>query len=695
MVKRLGRFRSQRVGRPESLNAGKALTGERALGGRLLFLSLCISIGFETLFFWPSVGNAYTVPKFAAVLVGGAILLPQVCFRLLKARPTRLQRLFLLLLGFQIIALTWATANSFSPAASFWSGDWRRMGWLSQTAMMTAAAAACVAIGRDFNRCRRLLWLIAALGVVSAGYAVLQWVGWDPFFPASIRDRIVVEGGGGYRSYGTIGQPAYYGIYLLYPFFAALALLVSEAGARRLLSGGAMIIIAAAIFSAAARSGLLGCAAGMIAFGTWGLLRRVRQSRRSAALIAASVSVAALLSVVGLTPAGKLVLHGAQRFPGMEYLASRLMSAGTDSASIGRVILWRDVVDRILPEVWLSGAGPGMFRVAFTRYRSNNYAQFGPDVHWENAHNFFLDRFTEQGVLGLLAALALIVAFFHNINRAIHASNDRRRAAACAAIGAGLGAVLVSQCFNGELVPTTYHFYLWIAISFGMLGCFEKPSAAAVAHGEGPGPLLAGAILGVTIGISVGLVWYAERNWRAETMLRAGEQAMNSSDWRGLLAAKNEAESATPHVGTYHLDFAGLIVTFLGRPNQRLDPSLRRRLAEVGIASSSWAVHRTDRPMLALLYMSVLGDMISDARSERWIHDLKNLDPYWFRPHEIAARRLLRQQKFEEALREATIAHQLAPYVESSANLWKELLAIRSKRTTTLPGENPLRVAPR
>jgi hypothetical protein len=348
------------------------------------------------------------------------------------------------------------------------------------------------------------------------------------------------------------------------------------------------------------------------------------------------------------------------------------------------MVLWSDVLVQILPRVWLSGTGPGMFRVAFTRYRSDQYSQFGPDVHWENAHNLFLDRFSEQGILGLLAILALIAAFVYNIRIAIHAAADRKQAAECVAIGSGMAAVLVSHCFIGELIPTTFYFYLWIAISFAGRHSVEKPIIWHAAHLKKPGLLAATAILGTSLAISIGLIAYAERNWRAETELRAGEQAMNSGDWSGFMIAKKGAESAMPRVGTYHLEFAQLIVTYLGRPHPGLSGTSRKRLAEIGIVSASWAVERTDKPMIALQDMIVLADLIADVRFAGWVRDLKNLDPYWFRPHEMSARLLLRQKKFEEALREAAISHELAPYVESSLRLWEQLLDnIRDSRAAS------------
>jgi len=650
--------------------------GRTPQGMSFLFVSLCASIGFETLFFWTRIGNAYTVPKVVAVLLGAAVLLPQICFRLLKDPPSRSRKMLLLLLGFQIIATTWATMNSMSPAVSFWGGDWRRMGWITQFAMISAVVAVPLAIGSDFFRWKRLLQIIAAIGAISAGYGVLQWIGWDPLLPGFLRERIIVEFAGAYRSSGTIGQPAYFANYLLYPFFAALTLLVWETGTRRFLAGGAMTIIVVGLGSTGSRNGLLGCAAGIAVFATWMIFRQWRPTGRAVALIVALLLAALLLVTVGLGSFGHDAAQAAGRLPGMEFLGSRLSSAGTDSASIGRIVLWSDVFDRILPKVWLSGAGPGMFRVAFTRYRSDSYSQFDPDVHWENAHNLFLDRFTEQGILGLLATLALIAALIYNIALAIHAADDRRQAAAYAAFGAGMAAAVVSHCFIGELIPTTYYFHLWIAISFACRQCIEKPITPQVLNLKKQGALPEKAILCAAIAISIGLVWYAERNWHAETMLRTGEEAMNSGDRQGLLAAKEEAERAMPHVGTYHLEFARLIVTFFGKPHPGLDGPSRKRLAETGIAAAQWAVDRTDKPMLALQDMIVLADLSADPRFERWIQDLKNLDPYWYRPHEMSARLLLRQRNFAKALREATIAHQLAPYAESSISVWKQLLVI-------------------
>jgi len=316
-----------------------------------------------------------------------------------------------------------------------------------------------------------------------------------------------------------------------------------------------------------------------------------------------------------------------------------------------------------------------MFRVAFTRYRSNNYSPFDPDVHWENAHNLFLDRLTEQGIFGLLAILLLIAAFAFNIGIMIRAP-DTSYAFASAAIGSAMAAVLASHCFIGELITTSFYFYLWIAVSFAAVQCAERPTVSPVLQlRNSPKWRLA---LACSLAISVALIWHAERNWHAEAMLQAGEDAANSGNMQKLLSSKREAEAAMYQVGTYHLEFARLMVTYLSKPHPLLDATSRKRLAEAGITSASWALQRTDKPMLALQDMILLADIGGDPRLEGWINDLKEMDPYWYRPHEMAAWLMLRQKKVAGGLREATIALELSHFTPSTNDVWNQLLSLQA-----------------
>jgi len=626
---------------------------------RILLVSVCVAIAFETLFFWVRIWNAYTVPKAVAALLGAAILLPQVCIQFLQYSPSRFSQRMLLLFVIQMAAITLATANSLSPAVSFWGGDWRRMGWITQFAMISVAASIPFAIRGNPKHFKFLLRAIAAIGFLSAAYGMLQWLGWDPFLPAFLRGEIVEQFAGSYRSSGTIGQPTYFANYLLYPFFSSLALLSSETGwMMRALNVANMTLIAAVLALATGRGGLAGCIIGLAVFLGWRLTLEAYSGKhlvKPAAVLIAAVTIAIAVATY----------------------AGSAMRLGTDPSSLGRIILWQDVAQRIVPKTWLLGAGPGMFRVAFTRYRSNNYSAFNPDVHWESAHNVFLDRLTEQGLIGLLAFASLIAGFACNTIQILRSSLDRRNKTLYAAIGAALPAGVASNCFNGEVIPTTYYFYIWIALSFAALDCSGAVAPAGSSKWARRWLQVTGVAAGMTA--SIGMTSYAYRNWKAETFLIVAARAVDSRDESALLKSAEDVERTMEHVGTYHLEMARLIVTFLRENWNTLDEESRTRLAQKGIDSAIRAVEQTDKPMLALMDLITLASMTSDPRTMNWLHQLQQLDPYWYRGHELTARLLLQEGKLSGALREATIARQLAPYVNSTASLWSQLIAFREQ----------------
>ena len=81
--------------------------------------------------------------------------------------------------------------------------------------------------------------------------------------------------------------------------------------------------------------------------------------------------------------------------------------------------------------------------------------------------------------------------------------------------------------------------------------------------------------------------------------------------------------------------------------------------------------------MRAHLNMIALADMTGDGKTIIWLKQLLQIDPHWFRPHELAAQVFRRERKIDDALREATIARHLAPYSDSATKLWSDLNAQR------------------
>jgi O-antigen ligase len=622
-----------------------------------LFTTLCAAVLAESLFFWPRFFDVYMVPKFVVLLIGGAVLLPQLCWVLLQRRNAVSLLPLTGLLALQLLAISWATVNSMSPVVSFWSADWRRLGWISHLAMIITALAVPLAISGDRARWRNLLRVITFAGCLGAIYGIVQWLGWDPFLPLSTREELIAAFGGYYRSPGTIGQATYYGSYLLYPFFSSMALLFCEAGVALTLPVTTMVLIAVAIgFAAAARGSVLGLAVGVLVMaGAAGILwlRRAKRPLSKRLQIGVAVLLSALLVTVAIG-------------------SRRLQTIGTDSSSIGRMLLWEDVLGRIVPKFWKTGTGPGMFRSAYAQSRSPAYGLFGADVHWETPHNVFLDRLSEQGLPGLVVYGILVAAFFINIIRSIRASSGLRDTMAFAAIGAGAVAALVSNSFNGEVIPTTYYFYLWIALSFSRL------HSGGSSRSRGRSIPINRWILAIALLISGGMLWYAEKNWKAETILKDAGIASSDGDVRRLIKDLQNGEGQMPHVGTYHLELSNRAVNLL---QQKAGASAESaQLIQVAINAASWARDRSDKPMVALINLIWLGGYSADGRTSQWINELEEADPYWYRVHESAARASLARGQFDEALKEATIACELAPYVESTVGLWRQMNALRRIR---------------
>ncbi len=628
---------------------------------RILLGCLCAAIGFESLFFWARVQNAFTVPKVVAVLLGAAALVPLLCVESMRYPVTRFSKLLIVLFTVLMAAVTVATANSISPPVSFWGGDWRRMGWITQLAMALIAVSVPFAIRSDLKNLRYLLRVVAAVGLISGAYGMLQWLGWDPLLPSFLRQQILEQFAGNYRASGTIGQPTYFANYLLYPFFSSLALLCYETSRRmRALAIANIALISVVLAIGTARGGLVGCAVGLAGFAGWLLTVQVRSSPRPARIM----GWIAVLIIIAIAVTG--------------YWSSSFAHFGTDTASVGRIILWQDVIHLIVPPRWIAGTGPGMFRVAFTRYHSNRYTAFNPDVHWETAHNVFLDRLSEQGVIGLAAFGCLIAAFGYNMIKVVRSSSDRWIAAGHVALAAGLVAGLAGSSFNGEVIPTTLYIYIWIAISFTARDCAEgQPPGGRRAKPPGRSIRITAAV--AAIAAAIGFAWYAGRNWTAEASLMDVAQAVESRDESAILASAGEAERAMEHVGTYHLEVSLLITNFLRSNWNTLNGPSRTRLVQKGIDSATRAVEGTDKPMLSLMNLVILGNLSGDARTAEWLKQLQALDPYWFRTHELSARLLLLQGNLKDALREATIARQLAPFSSTTAELWKQLIAFRQQ----------------
>ena len=219
--------------------------------------------------------------------------------------------------------------------------------------------------------------------------------------------------------------------------------------------------------------------------------------------------------------------------------------------------------------------------------------------------------------------------------------------------------------FNGEVIPSTYQLYIWLALPF----------AGTTLRVNAPSKKQRMTLAVAATVLSAGLVAFASRNWTAEKALQEARAAAEAGDVATFLQRRLTAEEAMFFVGTYHSDFSNLITDNVSRFRSFPSGASRNDLIQFGIDDSIAAIARSDKPMLAMFNRILLGDMRNDPKLEAWIDELKQFDPYWYQPHETAARFLIRRRSLKEALREAALARELAPYVQSTETVWRQLLA--------------------
>lgn len=155
--------------------------------------------------------------------------------------------------------------------------------------------------------------------------------------------------------------------------------------------------------------------------------------------------------------AGRLGMAGALLFGlllgvillGGEFSINRFIdSVNTDDPTTGRAHFWAVTVDIIKAHPFL-GTGLGAFGVIYTRYDSRNGL-----YRLEQAHNDYLQIFSDAGIVGAFIALCFVALLFYKGFSRARSRDDFRRGVAIAALS-GCFAVLVHSFFDFTLHTTS------------------------------------------------------------------------------------------------------------------------------------------------------------------------------------------------------------------------------------------------
>ena len=264
---------------------------------------------------------------------------------------------------------------------------------------------------------------------------------------------------------------------------------------------------------------------------------RPRWSRRSVAIAAGAVALAALAAIVpgryNPRDAGD-----AKRYSGL----AEVIEEGFDARSTAlrtRLGLWRRTTTMIA-DYPLLGVGPGNWPVVFPRYAEPGATQDGvlsATLVPRQAHEDWLERAAETGVLGLGALGLLAAGAVKSVRRRLQRVDDAARVATCAAAGSLVAlAGLAFASFPLEMPGT-------LALSGLALGLIAPapsprvdaaPAATPRDRGRvaGHAAILAGVIL-----VAFGLL-RSEHRVRASRLLADADRTLRRRDVTAESAAE-------------------------------------------------------------------------------------------------------------------------------------------------------------
>jgi O-antigen ligase/tetratricopeptide (TPR) repeat protein len=477
------------------------LPGARASAGFVLFVHLALS----PVVFSRATAEHFELNKLAllmlAVLALAALLAGEVSFRGWRWEP--------LTLG--VVLFVGSALASTAGSRSRWTslvGAPDSFAGLPTVLALAGLFFATRALCRTPDSALRLL-LAPVLGAsVAAGYAVLQWLGWDPMPWAR-----AASFAGAVRPFSTLAHPNFLGAYLAMalPLVGVLGLRAS--GVARLPFALAGVLCAFAITASLSRAAWAAAAAalavlvlGSRALGLWG---RVRGWGLALVLVPAGLAALFLLASPGSGELPTLLSERARHFadPG------------------ARHFIWR-AAWRILLEHPLLGCGLDAFALAFQQHREPAYWMLEWDTTPYRAHSDVLHVLATQGLVGGGALLVMTVGLVATGLRAWrHAQLGDRPL--LLALFAGLAAFCVQGLF-GFTVTATGALFVSFAGALSGLAAGNRvvdgnPHPHPLPEGEGVGLWTSGGLaLLVFVYNFLGGPWHAEAMGpRASTALLA------------------------------------------------------------------------------------------------------------------------------------------------------------------------------
>lgn len=339
-----------------------------------------------------------------------------------------------------IVLLTSITGENFSY--SFW-GNYERMdgvfSWLHYWAMIVIAAS----VLREKRDWMVLLSFSVGAALLMAGYGFLQKAGVESLGPLTIYETNLS------RITGTIGNPAFLAVYLLFNVTFGLLIIIEQAINRwwRVIAGIAIIPIFVAYIMSGVRGAFIGLVAGVVVFFVgnlfWNQNRRIRRFVGQGFfgfVIVLAILYALVLQNQWVTEAhqNQWVTNNFGRF---FYIPLN------DSTVQTRLISWRGALTGFRENFWL-GVGPQKFDIIFNEHFDPNfYILVGNETWWDRAHNMILEVAATMGIFGLLSYLGIGLALVYSLYQMGRRKHENR-----------MGVIIIFSFLAGYFIQNLFVF---------------------------------------------------------------------------------------------------------------------------------------------------------------------------------------------------------------------------------------------
>lgn len=566
------------------------------------------------------------IPKLAMLALSAALLLifyPQWSPALQALREQPEGKIFLILVGAQMVSLIVSTAFSSQVPLSIAGTVWRRFGLVGQTCgLVVAVAVASLAASRP-------AWLTALLrgvtvcGGVASVYGILQYFKIDPFLDPRLYS--IDYFGGISRPPATMGHALYFSAYLVpVLFLAAASAFTDPKRAWRRVHAAVVILAATAILFSATRSAALAVIAGSILF-VWSALRgKGRLSIRNA--VAPVVVVLAMAGFI-LSPAGANLRHRIDQW----------------RSDVGgpRLGMWKEC-PALIAQHPIFGEGPDVFAGEFRKVQSAELSRRFPDFYNETPHNALLDAACAQGIPGAIILLGLFAIAWRAGWKADFRENPIR-----IGVNAALLGILVSSMFASLTLVTS--LYLWMAA--GLAVALNPVGAPLVAAQEWRVPRFALAIPALALLIPALLLTRQDALW-ADL-----EHAVETNDFAAAQSAYSSATTAAFGLPGYELwasrEWATIGRAIANSPNAGTAWKLA---ADSAARAESGGEERFSAAYQASVLQIALGNL---AGAEAQASEAIRLAPNWYKAHLLRSQLLGYMGKTQESAQEADLSARL------------------------------------